>query len=131
MSDENVELVRAALEAFTRGSFDEDFFAEDATMTALDGWPERGPFKGREEIRRQFERLASDWSRHAFADVEVVSHEDDWVVIAFCWTTRGAASGLEAKFEMAAAYRVDNGEFAEAHFRWNRQQALEAAGLSE
>jgi hypothetical protein len=32
---------------------------------------------------------------------------------------------------MGAAYRIEDGLFAEAHFCWNGEDALEAAGLSE
>lgn len=132
MSQENVQRVRDALKRFERGELDGKVFAEDARLSGPEGWPEQGPFVGREAIRRQFERLASDWSKRVFRDVEIVSAKGDWVVIAFRWETQGAASGLEASFDMAAAYRIgDDGAFTEAHFRWNRDDALEAAGLSE
>jgi ketosteroid isomerase-like protein len=131
MPEENAELVRDSLERFARGELDGNRFAENARLTGPEGWPEQGPFEGREAIRRQFERLASDWSRHAFSNVEIVSAEGDWVVAAFRWETRGAASGLETAFDMAAAYRIEDGAFAEAHFRWNHADALKAAGLAE
>ena len=131
VSQENVELVRDALGRFARGELDGSAFAENARLTGPEGWPEQGPFKGREAIRRQFERLASDWSRHAFSGVEIVAAEGDWVVVAFRWETQGAASGLETAFDMAAAYRIEDRTFAEAHFRWNRADALDTAGLSE
>ena len=131
MSQENVEMVRAALKRFERGEIDDNVFAEDGRLTGPEGWPEQGPFDGREAIRRQFERLASDSTSRAFHDVEIVSDEGDWVVITFRWQIRGAASGIETTFDMAAAYRIEGSEFAEAHFRWNHEDALEAAGLSE
>ncbi len=131
MSQENVELVLAGLKRFERGEIDESTFAEDARLTGPEGWPEQGPFAGREAIRRQFERLASDSSSRAFNDIEIVSTEGDWVVITFRWQMQGAASGIETTFDMAAAYRIEDRAFAEAHFRWNRDEALEAAGLSE
>jgi ketosteroid isomerase-like protein len=131
MSEENVEVVRDALKRSARGEIDGSAYTEDASLTGPEGWPEQGPFAGREAIRRQFERLASDWSSHGFSDVTIISATDDWVVATFRWETRGAASGIETTFEMAAAYRIEDGAFAEAHFRWNREDALEAAGLSE
>ncbi|MGI9019831.1 MAG: nuclear transport factor 2 family protein [Solirubrobacterales bacterium] len=130
MSEENVEMVRETLKSFERGEIDASW-AKNARLSAPEGWPDQGPFVGREAIRRQFERLASDWSRHVLSDVEIVSAKGDWVVIAFRWETQGAASGLETTFDVAAAYRIEDRAFAEAHFRWNREDALEAAGLSE
>ncbi len=100
-------------------------------MTGPEHWPETGPFEGREAILRQFERLSSDWEEHHFSDLAVVAEDGDWVVVEYRWHTRGAGSGIETTFEMASAHRLENGQQAEAHFRWNRAEALAAAGLSD
>jgi hypothetical protein len=41
------------------------------------------------------------------------------------------ASGIETYFDHATAYRLQGGSIIEAHFRWNRDEALEAAGLAK
>lgn len=38
---------------------------------------------------------------------------------------------IETGADMAAAFRVKNGRFLEAHYRWHPDEALEAGGLSE
>ena len=54
MSQENVEIVRATFEAWNAG--DMDAFRElqdpDVIARAPEGWPEPGPFVGRERLMR-------------------------------------------------------------------------------
>jgi hypothetical protein len=64
-------------------------------------------------------------------NVEVVLAEGDWVVIHYHLKARGRASGLEVEFVLTSANRVRDGLILEAHHRWDRADALDAAGLSE
>ncbi len=131
MSRENVEVVIRSLHAFEAQERLADSWQEDGWITAPDGWPESGPFRGRNAVVAQLKRLAADWSEHRFDDIRVVKADGEWVVVEYRWVTRGVASGIETSFDLAAAYRVRDGLLAEAHFRWDRGTALEAAGLSE
>jgi ketosteroid isomerase-like protein len=132
MSEENVAIVLAAFQRFDESRRpDPGLWHEDGFLTAPDGWPEPGPFKGREAVMRQFERLIDDYSASYSTDVEVIAQKDDWVVVAFRWHTRGAKSGIASTWEMAVAFRLKDERFIEGHYRWERQEALEAAGLSE
>jgi len=130
MSRENVEIALEALRQFVEDGPDPDRWHEDGLLTAPDGWPEPGPFRGKAAINTQFERLVRDYSEFGFSDVEVIAESEDWVVIAFRWHTRGTLSGVAGAAEMAVAFKLRAGRFAEAHYRWQRQDALEAAGLS-
>ena len=132
MSEENVEFVLKAMQEFeAAGGPEPERWHKDGVLTAPSGWPEQGPFVGRPAIMRQFERLVGDFSTFHSSNVEVIAEAEDWVVVAFRWHTRGAHSGIEGTWEMAAAFRVKDGRFIEAHYRWERKKALEAAGLSE
>ena len=106
-------------------------FEPEAVVTPPDGWPEPGPFVGREALVRQWERLFADWSEFRFENFEIAAESDEWVVFTFRMHTRGGASGLDADFDFAVASRVRDGLTAESHFRWELDDALEAAGLSE
>jgi ketosteroid isomerase-like protein len=57
MSRENVEVVRAAFDAWNAGDMDafRQLFHSDAIVRAPTGWPEPGPFVGRDAVMRQFE----------------------------------------------------------------------------
>jgi ketosteroid isomerase-like protein len=133
MSQENVEIVLGSLGLFES----EDFQAltrlwhPDGRITGPEGWPEPGPFEGRDAVLGQFRRLASDMGEHRFRDVETVAQREDWVVLSFLWEVRGAESGAAVASRLAGAYRLQGGKFVEVHFRWTPEEALEAAGLSE
>ena len=124
------------LEAFRR--FDSDDLTEfaalwhpESRMTPVEGWPEPGPFLGREAIVRQFERFAAEFSEKRFEEIEVAVDSGEWMVVTWRWCTRGEASGIETQIDMAGAFRVQDGLIIETHFRWNPDEALEAAGLEE
>jgi hypothetical protein len=63
MPQENVEMVRAGIEAWNAG--DIDAVRRVARLGRRPeghrGWPERGPFVGREAVMRQFEQLRAAW----------------------------------------------------------------------
>jgi hypothetical protein len=97
MSQENVEIVLGGLQRFDeRRRPDPDLWHEDGLLTAPDGWPEPGPFKGRAAIMRQFERLIADYSAVWTSVRRVVVETEDWIVVEFRWHTRGASRGSRA-----------------------------------
>ena len=63
MSQENVEIVRAAFEAWNAGDMDgaRELFVTDLIMRLPEGWPEPGPFVGREAVFRQLEQMRETW----------------------------------------------------------------------
>ena len=133
MSQENVEVVLEGFRRFEASDIDTAMLTwhSDSRLTGPEGWPEPGPFEGRDAVIGQFRRLAADWGRNSISDVEVVADRAGWVVLSFRWEVQGDQSGAATAASLAAAYRVDDGQIREAHFRWTPAQALEAAGLEE
>jgi ketosteroid isomerase-like protein len=131
MPSENAEIVLEGFPLFEAEDFEglERLWHPDGRVTAPAGWPEPGPFEGRDAVISQFRRLASDMGEHHLRDVELVVEEDEWIVLTFLWDIRGAGSGASFAAKMAAAYRVHEGKIREAHFRWTAEEALEAAGF--
>jgi ketosteroid isomerase-like protein len=132
MSQENVEIV---LESLRRGEASDyegsaALMHPDISATAVRGWPEPGPFVGRDAVLAEWRRLV-EWGESRFTDVNVVADQGDWVVVECRWEVRGAESGIETHFDLAIAMRVEEARIIEWHNRWNRDEALEAAGLSE
>jgi ketosteroid isomerase-like protein len=132
MSQENVELV---LEGLRRAEADdvESFAAlmhPEIVGTAAPGWPEPGPFVGRDAVLAELKRL-TDWGESRFTEIDVVADEGDWVMVAYRWQVRAAGSGITTHLDVAVAVRVQGGRIIEWHNRWSRAEALEAAGLSE
>ena len=133
MSQENVEIVLKSYSLFEAEDFDGmvRLWDPDGRITAPKGWPEPGPFEGRDAVIEQFRRLASDMGAHRFREVEVLAESGSWVVVGYIWDVRGAGSGAAIASKLTCASRVQEGKIVEAHFRWTPEEALEAAGLRE
>jgi ketosteroid isomerase-like protein len=133
VSKDNIAVVLEGIRLFEAFDFDgmARLWHPDVRITGPEGWPERGPFEGRDAVLGQFRRLAADWGKHRISDVDVVADRAGWVVLTFRWEVQGARSGVATATQMAAAYRVKDGRISEGHFRWERGEALEAAGLRE
>jgi ketosteroid isomerase-like protein len=58
MSKENVEVMQAAFAAWNAGDMDgfRELLAPDVVMRLPEGWPEPGPYVGREAVMRQGEQ---------------------------------------------------------------------------
>jgi ketosteroid isomerase-like protein len=132
MSEENVEIVLAVLRLAEANDLEglAALLHPETTGTAAPGWPEPGPFVGRDAALAEVKRL-TDWGEIHFTDIDLVADEGDWVVAAYRWHARGAGSGIATKLDVAVAVRVKEGRVIEWHNRWTRDEALEAAGLSE
>ena len=63
MSRENVEVVRSMLVAWNAGDLERlrELWHPDAIVRPAAGWPEPGPFVGREAVMRSFEQLRDAW----------------------------------------------------------------------
>jgi ketosteroid isomerase-like protein len=118
------EIVLGALRDFEREAWNEApaRWREDAWISGPPDWPESEPFRGREAVLGQFRRLAADWHSHSFEDLQLEDHGGGWVVVEFTWVVQGTASGVPVEARFAAAYRVEGGLIAEAHFRRSRDE---------
>lgn len=132
MSQENIDLYFEAKDRLA--AEDHDGFSRllhpDVTATNV-GWPEPGPFVGRAALVAQLEGIGTEFEEQCYTDVEVVAEHDDWMVLTYRWWVRGSGSGVETHLDIAVAYRVKDAQLIELHWRWTREAALEAAGLSE
>ena len=130
MSQENVEIVRAALAAWNMGDTDTLREAMDPNVLVrpVEGWPEPGPFVGREAVLRWFEQLREAWDTDA---MEPISFTDarDRVLVRLLW--RGAGQGPESNMEFTAIYMLRKGVIVYQEHYWDHDEALEAVGLSE
>jgi rhodanese-related sulfurtransferase len=134
VSQENVEVVFAAFRRFEADDMT-GFGAllDPGIVATAAGWPEPGPWIGADALVTQLVRIRAGWSEHRMAQVEMLAERGEWVVIDYySWETEGATGGIiDTVFDVVGAFRVRNGLIAEAHFRWNRAEALKVARLSE
>jgi ketosteroid isomerase-like protein len=132
MSQENVEILLETLRRIEANDAEgiAALMHPEIRGSAGSGWPEPGPFVGRDAVRTQLKRVI-EWGENRFTDIDVVADEGDWVVAALRWHVRGAGSGIETHSDGATAIRVKEGLITEWHNRWSRDEALKAAGLKE
>jgi ketosteroid isomerase-like protein len=131
MSKENVEVVRAAVDAWNAADVDAfaDLIALGVIMQAPEGWPEPGPFVGREAALRQFEQLRETWAFDALEVIGDFVDAGDRVAARVNW--RGAGHGPEMCLEMTDVFTVRDGRVSHVEVFWNHAEALHAMGLSE
>ena len=131
MSQENVEIVRAAYDAYNARDMEafRELYDPDAIIVrALDGWPEPGPFVGREAVVRGFEQLRATWDRDTLENVHLIDAGDRIVGRA---TWRGIGRGPEMNLEQTVVFTLRKGKIFLLEYFWDHAEALEAVGLSE
>jgi ketosteroid isomerase-like protein len=135
MSEENVDVVRVAYEAFAREGLDRfmEHFTEDVEYYVLAGGGslELGLLHGTEAVRAWLQ----DWI-DMFDDfwMELVELIDAGGITVFTEERYGGCarlSGVETDQANWTIFTVREGKIAGGRECWTREQALEAAGLSE
>jgi ketosteroid isomerase-like protein len=133
MSEENIEIVRAFIDALNRGDWDaavEDFAPDielDATR-ALGEW--RGVHTGGDQAIRAWERFVEPWES-VNSEVEELIDAGDQVVSRLSGTLTGRDE-IELKTRNSWLWRFRDGKVTRLVIGYETtQEALEAAGLSE
>ena len=132
MSQENVELVRAAWEAWERRDMEAIFAFYDPALVyhPRADEPDPSPHIGREA----FERLALgflDSFPNSEFDVEELIDADDLVIALTVMRGRGRVSGADVTDAYVFVYKLRDGLIVEGWEYRTRQEALDAVGLEE
>src|ERR1700674_4929657 len=95
----NVDVVRSLFETWDVGDIDavRKMLDPDVIMRMLEGWPEPGPYVGRESVMRELEQLRETWNADAFELISDFTDIGDRVAVRWIW--RGAGQGPEANLE--------------------------------
>jgi ketosteroid isomerase-like protein len=132
MSQENADVVRANFAAWNAGDVDamRERYDPNIIVRPVEGWPEPGPFVGREAIIRQWKRQREDFQSDTLEPLSDFIEIADRVVVRFIW--RGdTIHGPETKIELTGVYTVRKGRIFYIEYFWDHAEALEAVGLSE
>jgi ketosteroid isomerase-like protein len=134
MSRENVEIVRRSTDAYNRR--DLDGIVENWADDAVFDWSnsrglEAGVYRGHDEIRAFAQRFLAAWDevRMEFVD-DPVEINDDLVAAENVTYLRGR-DGIEVQARSTWLIRFRDGEQTSLTMYQTKQEALEAAGLSE
>jgi ketosteroid isomerase-like protein len=132
MSQENVEIARAAIDAWNRGDREAwlALWDEEAEFYPLRAQLEGESYRGHDGLERFFGELAED-----FEDVRVEIDEardgGEQVVGIGRFRARGRVSGVDINVPLGIFARVRQGKIVYARFFSEPAEALEAAGLRE
>jgi ketosteroid isomerase-like protein len=133
MAQENVEIVRRATEAYSRGDLDGTL--ESWAPNALLDWSnsrglEAGVVRGRDEIRRYMERFLELFEevRIEFEDLTEVK---EGVVVADNLARVRGRDGIETQARSTWLITIQDGQQTSLTLYQTRAGALEAAGLRE
>jgi uncharacterized protein len=131
MSQENVEVVRAAFEAWNAGDMDalRELLDPGIIWRPPEGWPEPGPFVGREAVMRWFEQLREAFDTYVTELIGDISEAADRVAVKQVW--RGGGRGPNANIESTGVFTVRKGRVFGVEQFWDHEEALETLGLSE
>ena len=134
MSQENVELVRALTDAANRIDID----AIIALLSPDVVWEETtdlpglsGVYRGKDEVRAWTDEILDVFESAHNALDRVTELSGDRVFTENVLTARGKGSGVPTELRYWAVYWVKQGKIARRQVFWNKDEALEAAGLSE
>ena len=135
MSRENVEVVRAFLDAYNRGELDAVF---ELCTPDVEGYPDASVFLepepriGPAALKAFLEELASAWAKPPrYVITEAVTVGNDRVLVRGDWRGRGAASAIESGSEWSIVWTIRDGQIARIAWFSDRNEALEAVGLRE
>jgi ketosteroid isomerase-like protein len=132
MSEENVELVRQALDAYTRRDVEAMRALTDPAVeldwSASRGWLAR-VYRGVEEVLRFYAGYFEAFTEIAF-EPERFIEAGDWVVVPNVAHQRGR-DGIEVSARSTLLFTVSAGKIARICLYQETHEALEAVGLEE
>ena len=135
MSQENVELAREAIDALNRGDVDAwlAFLSPDVVWETLGGVPGvEEVHRGRAEVREWIEQLWEVAEGIVHTNIEqITDFGEDRVFLAAVFTARGRGSGVPFELHTWSVIWYREGLVTRRQAFWTRDEALEAAGLSE
>jgi ketosteroid isomerase-like protein len=132
MSQENVEIVRAAFESFLGGDQEKTAQLVDPKVEfhgTVGGLQEGQIAYGQSDIDQTFESQDLEaWEERRLEPEEFIDAGDDVVVLLHEYR-RGKGSGVELETETAVVVAVSGGRVVRIQGYMDRGAALEAAGL--
>jgi ketosteroid isomerase-like protein len=131
MSQENVEIVRRGVDAFSRAAWEEsvNLMAPEVEWHDAPDLPGARRYQGREGVLAQWREMAEALD-HFTVEIDQLFDAGDKVVVFLTSRGRGRISGIEVSRKLAQVCTVRDGQVIKIVGYDNRAQALEAARLS-
>jgi ketosteroid isomerase-like protein len=135
MSQENVEIVRRAIEAFNERGDDypdglDAFYDASIEFHESPELPEPGIYKGSEAVAAYFIQFLDSFEDYRF-DIEEIWDAGDNVLVFNRQHGRGKGSGAQVEMRNAWLFILRDRRIIQIRPYLDRAEALEAVGLSE
>jgi len=134
MSEDNVEIVRRAVQEFNERGFDgigdSDLVADDFEFHEPPEQPAPRVAEGREAVRKLGGEFDAAWEKHRSEPQEIRALDADRVLLVSVEHFKGR-DGIEVEAPFAAVFTVRDGKLVRWQAFWDKENALKAAGLSE
>ena len=133
MSEENVELVRDSFAAWERGDLEwlDRHTDPEVEIAQPPNLPGTSTYTGKEGLREALRDWPSQWEDFRIALVETTALDQGRVLAMTRQVGRGKGSGVEVEADFAFVFTVRQGKLVRWQMFTSREEALEAAGLSE
>jgi ketosteroid isomerase-like protein len=106
-----------------------DVLAPDVILRVPEGWPEPGPYVGRDVVMRQWQQNRETWDADTVEPITDFIGVADRVVVRMIWRTVG--QGPRSNIEFTVVYTMRKRKAISIEYFWDHAEALEAVGLSE
>jgi uncharacterized protein len=132
MSQENVEIVKRAFEAYNAGDLGvlRELYDPGVVWHHVEGWPEPGPSVGQDAVLREMEYIRAAWQElDRLEPVGDFIDAGDRVLVTAVW--RGSGTGPDMKMNFTYLFTLSKGRVITIQTYRDPAEALEAVGLSE
>ena len=132
MSEENVEIVRRAIEAYRREGLDGvlRYYDPEIEWTSTGDYIERATYRGHEGLRRYLGSMEGEFDDLRVEPVELID-AGERVISSVRFTGRGKASGAPVEMTLISVGSLRAGLIYRVRNYPDMASALEAAGRSE
>jgi hypothetical protein len=131
MSQENVDLIRQVFEQWNEaGELPWELYDAEVRFTTRGGLGRGITYTGPAALQEAVATFTGVWESLRGEVREIIGADDVFVTVVL-WHLRGRGSGVELEVEEGWAFWMRGGKVVQVEQHGSKDEALEAAGLSE